>query len=187
VVLVSAHDGYPRWLESGADFLEIDIRRAADGTIVLSHDELLPGAAHTTLDEALQSRSMLQLDLKEPGYEIELMGQALRTHRAAELVITTANDESVRSVKEHFPQVRAGLTLGERLTSSTLQRIELCRADFIAVDEPYVRWFDPAPGPIWVWTVDDERRLRHYLRDQRIEAVITNRPDLALRIRSGTA
>lgn len=187
MVLVSAHDGYPRWLESGADFLEIDIRRAADGTIVLSHDELLPGAAHTTLDEALQSGSMLQLDLKEPGYEIELMGQALRTHRAAELVITTANDESVRSVKERFPQVRAGLTLGERLTSSTLQRIERCRADFIAVDEPYVRWFDPAPGPIWVWTVDDERRLRHYLRDQRIEAVITNRPDLALRIRSGTA
>jgi glycerophosphoryl diester phosphodiesterase len=86
-------------------------------------------------------------------------------------------------VKEHFPQVRAGLTLGERLSSSTVQRIELCRADFVAVDERYVRWFDPPPRPIWVWTVDDERKLTRYLRDRRMEAVITNRPDVALRIR----
>jgi glycerophosphoryl diester phosphodiesterase len=187
VVLVSAHDGYPRWLESGADFLEVDVRRAADGTIVLSHDELHPGAIHITLDEALRSGSSLQLDLKEPGHEVELMQQALRTHSPAALVVTTAYDESVRAVKEHFPQVRAGLTLGERLSSSTLQRIERCRADFMAVDERYVGWFDPTPRPIWVWTVDAERKLKHYLGDQRIEAVITNRPDLALRIRSGTA
>jgi len=187
VVLVSAHDGYPRWTESGADFLEIDIRRAPDGTIVLSHDELQPGEIHVTLDEVLRSGRPLQLDLKEPGYEVAVMRQALRTHRADKLVVTTANDESVRSVKHHFPEVRAGLTLGERLSSATLQRIEGCHADFIAVDERYVRWFDPAPRPVWVWTVDDERKLKHYLKDHRIEAVITNRPDLALRIRSGRA
>jgi glycerophosphoryl diester phosphodiesterase len=187
VVLVSAHDGYPRWTGSGADFLEIDVRRAPDGTIVLSHEEVKPGAVHVPLDEALRSARPLQLDLKERGYEVEVMRQALRTHRADQLVVTTANDESVRSVKDHFPDVRAGLTLGERLGSSTLERIEGCRADFIAVDERYLRWFDPAPRPVWVWTVDDERKLRHYLKDHRIEAVITNRPDLALWIRSGTA
>jgi glycerophosphoryl diester phosphodiesterase len=187
VVLVSAHDGYPRWTGSGADFLEIDIRRALDGTIVLSHDDLQPGAAHVTLDEALHSGRPLQLDLKEPGYEVELMGHALQSLRSDALVVTTANDESIRVIKEAFPQIRAGLTLGERLSTSTVQRIERCRADFIAVDERYVRWFEPAPRPVWVWTVDVERKLRHYLRDERMEAVITNRPDLALRIRSGRA
>jgi len=187
VVLVSAHDGYPRWLNSGADFLEVDIRRSKDGTIVLSHDDLQPGAVHVTLEEALCSEKALQLDLKEPGYELELMRQALETREAGRLMVTTANDASIRTVKVHFPQVRAGLTLRERLSSSTVQRIERCLADFIAVDERYVRWFDPTPRPIWVWTVDDERKLTRYLTDGRIEAVITNRPDVALRVRSDRA
>jgi glycerophosphoryl diester phosphodiesterase len=187
VVLVSAHDGYPRWTASAADFLEIDLRRARDGTIVLSHDELQPGAVHVTLAEALRSARPLHLDLKEPGYEVAVIRLALQTHRADQLVVTTAIDDSVRAVKDHFPEVRAGLTLGERLSSTTLQRIEGCRADFIAVDEQFVRWFEPAPRPVWVWTVDDERKLRHYMKDDRIEAVISNRPDLALRIRSGRA
>lgn len=187
MVLVSAHDGYPRWTESGADFLEIDIRRAPDGTMVLSHDELQPGAVHVTLAEALRSARPLQLDLKEPGYEVAVLRQALQSHRADQVVVTTADDDSVRAVKDHFPEVRAGLTLGERFSAATLQRIEGCQADFISVDEWYVRWFDPAPRPVWVWTVDDERKLRHYLNDHRIEVVITNLPDLALRIRSGRA
>ena len=187
MVLVSAHDGYPRWLGSGADFLEVDVRRSKDGTIVLSHDELRQGAVQVTLEEALHSRKALQLDLKEPGYEVELVRQALQQYRPDALTVTTANDESIRIVKEHFPQVRAGLTLGERLSSSTVQRIERCRADFVAVDERYVRWFAPTPRPIWVWTVDDERKLTRYVRDRRIEAVITNRPQVALRVRSDRA
>lgn len=187
MVLVSAHDGYPRWLDSGADFLEVDVRRSTDGTIVLSHDEVRPGAVPVTLAEALRSGKALQLDLKEPGYELELMRQALETYPADALAVTSADADSIRTLKEHFPQVRAGLTLGERLTGSTVQRIDRCRADFIALDERYVRWFEPTPRPIWVWTVDDEQKMSLYLTDQRIEAVITNRPQLALRLRWDTA
>ena len=41
--------------------------------------------------------------------------------------------------------------------------------------------------PIWVWTVDDKRLMQRFIKDRRIEAIITNRPDLALRLRSERA
>src|SRR5690349_11157998 len=75
-VIVSAHDGYPRHLRSGADFIEVDVRRNADGVIVLAHDDLKPGRAYPTYDEllaALPPDMGLHIDLKETGFELELM------------------------------------------------------------------------------------------------------------------
>lgn len=184
-MLISAHDGYPRWLESGADYVEIDIRRTTGNVIILSHDEPRPGVDQVRFDEVLRTaaRSVgLQLDLKDTGYEIELLLQALESVAPDRLVVTTAIDESIRIVKDHFPEIRAGLTLGEKLTETTLQRIERCHANFIALDHRYLRWYKRFPIPLWVWTVDDESSMKRYLKIGVIEAIITNRPDIALRL-----
>lgn len=185
-MLISAHDGYPRWLESGADLLEIDIRRKADGTIILSHDEPQPGVDHVRFDAVVHDvsgRVGLQLDLKEPGYEIDVVRHALASISPDRLAVTTAIDDSIRNVKEHFPEIRGGLTLGEELSESTLMRIERCHADFIALDHRYLRWYKGFTMPIWVWTVDDKRSMKRYLETSGVEAIITNRPDAALRLR----
>ena len=185
-MLISAHDGYPRWLESGADFLEIDVRRTADGLTVLSHDEPQPAVDHLGFDEVLRAaarRVGLQLDLKEPGYEIEVVRHALESVAPEQLAVTTAIDESIRMLKDHFPEIRAGLTLGEQLAESTVRRVERCHADFIALNHHYLRWYKGFTVPIWVWTVDDERSMKRYLNNDRVEAIITNRPDIALRLR----
>jgi glycerophosphoryl diester phosphodiesterase len=188
VVLISAHNGYPRWLESGADFLEIDIRRTADGVIILSHDEPPPGVDHVRFDDVLRDAAQrvgLQLDLKEPGYEIELVRRALGSLTPDKLAVTTGMDDSIRIVKGNFPEIRAGLTLSEKLTDSTLVRIERCHADFIALDHRYLRWYETSTTPIWVWTVDDKRSMSRYVKISAVEAIITNRPDIALVFRKG--
>jgi glycerophosphoryl diester phosphodiesterase len=178
-VIVSAHDGYPRWLSSGADYIEIDIRRTPEGAIVLSHDELTPGAKHVALDEVLDAaggRIGLQLDLKEPGYELDLVGRALQRCPAEKLAVTTDMAESLRIIKDSFPAVRTGLTA---------RRIEPTTADFIALDQRYAN--DGSLNgavPIWLWTVDDRRLIERYVKDPRVAGIITNRPDLALRLRS---
>ena len=38
--------------------------------------------------------------------------------------------------------------------------------------------------PIWVWTVDDANLMRRLMQDTRVECLITNRPDLALQLRT---
>ena len=183
MLIVSAHQGYPRLLNSGADFLEIDIRRSRDGAIVISHDEPRPGGKHVTLDEVLQAargRIGLQLDLKEAGYEVELIRSALERLPPEKLVVTTEMEDSIRLIKEQFPQIRAGLTT---------QRIEPNRADFIALDQRYAS--DDALAlaerygiKVWVWTVDDRRLMERFIKDRRVEGLITNRPEEALKLRS---
>ena len=119
-VIVSAHDGYPRWVDSGADFIEIDIRRSPDGVIVLAHDELEPGATYPTLEEVLDaacSRIGIQLDLKEEGYEVELMRTALARCPAGKVVLTTESPDSARIVKQKF---RAPAVPGRVLTKKVI-------------------------------------------------------------------
>jgi glycerophosphoryl diester phosphodiesterase len=177
VVLVSAHDGYPRWVGAGADFIEVDVRRNSEGLFVLAHDAPRPDSIR--LAEAVASGAPLHLDLKESGSELELMTQVL----GARFVVTSPHLESIARIKARFPDVRAGLT---RTTP------ERSTADFLALDQRYVddnalNFCERHAIPVWIWTVDEDKKLRRFLTDARIAAVITNRPDLALQIRSGTA
>lgn len=184
-MLISAHDGFPRWVGAGADFLEVDVRRAADGRFILSHDEPAPGATPPSLDQAISSGCALQLDLKEDGHEEELIQHVLRQVSAQTIAVTTGADDSIKAVKEAFPQVRCGLTLAEAPEESTWRRIERCHADFVAVDHRYARGWASSGMAVWLWTVDDARRLKRYISEGWPEAIITNRPDLARRLMKG--
>lgn len=165
-MIVSAHDGYPRLLHSGADFIEVDIRRNSDGVIILAHDEPEPGRGYPTLDQALadnDGRAGLHLDLKEAGYEAELLGRVLQELPPERVVATPDFDESIRAIKQRFPEIRVS------------------PLDFVAVDQRFID--RPYDRPIWVWTVNDKRRMRQLMKDPRIECIITDRPDLALKLR----
>ena len=172
-MLISAHAGYPEWLDSGADFIEVDVRRNDDGIFIVSHDSPKVGIKYTTLDEVIEAargRIGLQLDLKESGHEVELVKRCA----PEDLVITTEDIESIRRIKHAFPQVHCGLT------ARTVERTE---ADFVSIDQQYVT-DEHYAVPIWVWTVDDQKLMERFHADQRVECLITNRPDLALRLRS---
>lgn len=165
-MLISAHAGYPRWLDSGADFLEIDIRRDHRGVIVDSHDGPRPGERQATYDEILDraaGRIGLHLDLKEAGFEVELVSKALERFPAEKVVVTPDFELSAKSLKAHFPQVRVS------------------PIDFMTHDESHP--IRDGGKPIWIWTVDDPRRMRLLMDDPRIECIITNRPDLAMKLR----
>ena len=165
-MLISAHAGYPRWVSSGADFIEMDVRLNAHGVIIDSHDEPRPGANHATLDEileAVQGRVGLHLDMKEPGYEVDLLSRVLNRLPPRQVVATPDFQESVSAIKANFPEVRVS------------------PIDIVAVDHRYAH--NSYGVPIWVWTVDDKKRMRRFMADPRIECLITNRPDLALKLR----
>jgi len=166
-VLIDAHAGFPRWIGSGADFIEIDVRRDQRGVIIDAHDEPQPGARHATLDEilhALDGRAGLHLDMKEPGYEVELLTRVLSALPPQKVVATPDFEESIRVIKAKFPEVRVS------------------PLDFVAVDQRYAdRSYDK---PLWVWTVDDKRLMRRLMDDPRVECLITNRVDRALKLRS---
>ena len=218
---IPATERYRRAIELGVDFVEFDVRRTRDGATVIFHDdrtasgrevrallhrELVEelGPEAMTLDELLDvaaGRVGLHLDLKETGYEAEIVHAALDRCPVDRLVITSG-DAAIRTIKEQFPNVRAGLSIGEEINSlapwmklrvrmSELfprGRLERCHADFVAVHQQLarltvLRYCERRGMDAWVWTVDDEPGIAHFLADPRVTVLITNHPEVAMRLR----
>ena len=170
-MIVSAHNGYPHWLKSGADFIELDIRRTRRQVVVLAHDPLRWWRRYVRFDEVLKrvpAAIGLHLDLKEKGYEGDLLSRVLEKWRPDRVVVTPEFQDSAAAIKARFPDVRVS------------------PIDFITLDKRYATEdvLAAAGKPVWVWTVDDEQLMERFMRDGRIAALITNRPDRALRLRT---
>jgi glycerophosphoryl diester phosphodiesterase len=216
---VPAAERYRRAIELGVDYVEFDVRRTRDGVTVVYHDECTASGravrdlTHSELAEELGPEALtfeelldvaaghvgLHLDLKETGYEAEIVRAVLDRCPVDKLVITSG-DAAIRTIKEQFPGVRAGLSIGEeigglapwmklRVRLSELfpgGRMERCHADFVAVHQQLagltvLRFCESRGIPAWVWTVDDEPGITRFLADRRVTALITNRPDVAMR------
>jgi glycerophosphoryl diester phosphodiesterase len=213
---------YVRAIELGVDFVEIDIRRIADGEFVNYHDDFTParrvvrelaypelkaelGTELTTIDELVEiidGKVGLHVDVKEEGYEAQVV-RKIQSSFTRSAVVFTSGDAPIRAVKDQFPNVRTGLSLGDdlngvapwlkvRVRLSELfpgSRLRRSHADFIAVHKDAARarvlaYCAKAHVPAWVWTVDDESEIARFMRDPRVAVLITNRPDVAMRIRT---
>ena len=175
--------------------MEADARRGPDGWLA-QHDPGEPfGAPLAEVVELVAAAdARLMLDLKEIRGEEDAVGLALERLSAERVLVSTLEDESVAAVRRAFPELEVGLSLGrahpERLVRTRLselfpgRRARACGATFLSVNRGFVRYglLRRAPLPVYLWTVDDERELRRFLRDPRLRGVVTNRPIRALEL-----
>ena len=104
-------EGIALSLGYGVEMIEVDVRRASDGTLVLSHDDVPHGGTRSirastlealrsdaphmaTLDEALDAvggRARVNLDIKD-GAVVEPMLAAVRAHSMLDAVIASCLD-----------------------------------------------------------------------------------------------
>ena len=207
----------------GADLVECDLRRTADGCYLIHHDPMVGRATIArcassevrangralgyeipTLDELLEvisGRIGLDLELKEEGYEPGVINLLLRRTSCDQFVITSFNPGSIRAIKACFPKVRCGLLLDKppshnRSTAADEQgrlltaAIHHLGADFVAAHQNYIRLGALQRAvddglPVWVWTVNERSALEKCLRENGVEAVITDEVELALALRDG--
>jgi glycerophosphoryl diester phosphodiesterase len=189
----------------GCDAIEIDVRRTADGRIVLVHDARLRlrtvnrlehhqvqarmkvGQAPLLEDILARAagRILVDIELKEDGYVAETMDAVARRLAPSQYVITSFHDSVLTQVKRHAPEARTGLLLGPRRHRGLDQRIAAAGVAFLAPHISLARtglwpWAADRNLPLWVWTVNDHRTLRTALRNPRVAAVITDEPERAL-------
>jgi glycerophosphoryl diester phosphodiesterase len=143
------------------------------------------------------------LDLKETGYEENVVALASSILGPGNFVVTTLEDASVATIKRAFPAVRTALSLGRSLRGVPrrqwaavrhgelfpLPRIRACGADCVAVNYRIARLGVAGACHrngigIMVWTVDQDVLIDQFLRDQRIDVLVTTRPDHAARRRA---
>lgn len=218
-----AGERYLRTIALGVDFVEVDIRRSADGEFFSYHDDFTPsgravrGLTYRVLETELGSDLVkvsdvmamadgkvgLHVDVKEEGYEAEVVRFVQQGCAGSDMVFTSG-DTQIRAIKELFPNVRTGLSLGDDLHGAPpwryLQvrwgklnprlRLQRSHADFAAVERGLARrsrlldYCASVSIPAWVWTVNDEAEIKSFMADPRVAVLITDRPELALRFRS---
>jgi glycerophosphoryl diester phosphodiesterase len=221
----TTYETYTNTLASGAEYAEFDIRKTADNILVVYHDaragragplvaeleyrELCDRLGYIVprADEVmglLAGHLIGHLDLKEIGYEEEVVGLASSILGPGNFVLTTLEDVSVAAIKRAFPRVRTALSLGRSLKGVPrrrwaavrhselfpLGRIRACGADWVAVNYRLARLgvartcHRQGIG-IMVWTVDSDLLIDQFLTDERVDVLITNRPGHAAYRRAG--
>ncbi|NEB05425.1 glycerophosphodiester phosphodiesterase family protein [Streptomyces sp. SID13726] len=219
----ATREAYEDAVRSGAEYVEFDIRRTADGVFVVHHDPrvgpggpLLARITHAELSERagyavpvvdevmslIAGRLIGHLDLKETGYERELVDRAVALLGEDGFVATTLEDRSVAAVARAFPRVRTALSLGRdgkeiarsRLAGVRLsellpmRRVRACGAGGVAVHQRLARanvLREAVRHDLFtmVWTVNDEPLMRSFLDHPRVDVLITDRPRRAVALR----
>jgi len=213
-------ESFEKAMVLGADMIEFDVRRTKDNVLIAYHDEMIQGhstkdltyeaisqlARHQgfdipTVEEVLKwSRGKIRLDveLKEEGYEKEIVELLFGYFEEDQFVITSFNDASLRVVKERHPDIKTGLILGRGIPPYhiltrlqeffPMKRCKKAKPDFLVAHLRLLRvgFLERARRshhPVFVWTVNDEEMIWKLLHDRRVYAIITDKPDLAVSLR----
>ena len=158
---------------------------------------LKPPLLNDVLD-VTKGRVGLDVELKEDGYTDRVLEAIGTRFEPEQVVITSFLDSVVAETKRFAPAIEAGLLVGRyrpphhlRTRLSELfpaRRARACGADFIAMhsglaDLGALTRADQSGFRAYIWTVNDPDRLRRYLVDPRVRAVITDVPQRALELR----
>jgi glycerophosphoryl diester phosphodiesterase len=210
-------EGYVK--EIATPQIEFDLRMSRDGYLIVYHDRSIDNIEVGNLDyHQLQSISQskgfeiplfedilklcrdrinLDIEIKEEGYEEQVIMLATEYLKYSNFVIKSFNDTSVKKIKDLDPHIKVGLLLGKvsgkfPIISILAQffpeyRIMKTGADFVA---PHFRllkfgflWrMKLLKREVYVWTVNEERRLFKLMKSKYITAIITDEPELAMKI-----
>lgn len=216
-------DAFEAAIAMGCDYVEFDVRLTADGTPVIFHDDELDGddgrlsiAGHrldeftgvvlVTLDSVLEliaGRIKAHVDLKVPGDDVRLVAHIVAALGVDDVVVTTAEDSSVRRIRRwsrtHAPGLLVGLSSSPRAWGGSpwkrrLVRIEaafprtrvrLSHANLVVSHKTVARltlrsYARRRRLPLLVWTVDSPSELEQWMNDPAVWMVTTNYPARAL-------
>lgn len=199
-----------------ADLIELDVRSTQDGVLIIHHDAAIqqqPIEALTwaevqqldpdvpTLAEAIaccKGRIGLDVEIKEPGYEAEVVRQLQQLLLGHEFVITSFYLAVIRAVKESSSlRVSMGFLMEDETLMALAeeeflgQYLQAMGVEFVApswqiLDSPVLSKIIPAQMPFWVWTVNDAETMQKLLTNERVEAIVTDQPKLGLQLREGS-
>jgi len=158
------HEAYRSALETGAEYVEFDIRRTADGTLVSCHQaRAAPGRAVTAVSypqlcrlagyrvprmaevlPMLAGRAGAHLDIKQPDCAPEITELAAGILGPDGVLVTLEEGPRAAELRRRFPDVPVGISIGGDMAQAA--RFALRRAR-----QPGLSRLDPvlAAGATW--------------------------------------
>ncbi|NEN89491.1 MAG: glycerophosphodiester phosphodiesterase [Okeania sp. SIO3H1] len=212
---------FEKAIELGVPMVEFDVRKTQDNLFVAFHDESIDGMNISDLSyqqlldisrqkgfdvplvedvlKLCQGKIKLDIELKEVGYEFEIVNLVKKYLDYQDYVIKSFLDAAIIAVKQTDNQITTGLLLGVSKPKSLIAtrlseifpefRLFTTKADFVSPNYQLIKF-----GFVWrmrlinqniyVWTINDEQLMVKTVK-QGAFALITDRPDLALKLFDG--
>jgi glycerophosphoryl diester phosphodiesterase len=205
---------FMRAIDSGADFIEFDIRKTADNILIAFHDPVfLFDQKEFPIDQC--SYSELQVLAKKQNFEVPTVknifevcaGQIgfdlefkveqcvdetmeyIRIFECSDDCFVTSFEESVlKEMTKNHTGIPCGF-LTENIDELTPQQLDnlsmLCPSSATFDTHRDLLTSWKTPGKtIAIWTVDTQESLKNYLLDPLVDSIITNKTDLAVTLRN---
>ncbi|MGE5670036.1 MAG: glycerophosphodiester phosphodiesterase [Fibrobacterota bacterium] len=205
---------FMRAIDSGADFIEFDIRKTVDNKLIAFHDPvLLFDQKEFPIDQCSYSelhvlakkqnieiptvKNIFEVCAGQLGFDIEFKVdqcvdetmEYIRTFECSDDCFVTSFKESiVTEMAEKFATIPCGLL------TENIDDLSQMQLDNISILCPSAETFDThrdlltswkiSGKTIAIWTVDTAESLRNYLTDPLVDSIITNKTDLAVTLRN---
>lgn len=194
-------EAYQKAIDLSADAIELDVRKTKDNVFISFHDEVISEKQVSqltyteindlagnlnfhvpTLEEVLKlvrGKIKLDIELKEKGYEIEIIDLVLEYLIPEEFIMTSFKFKSLLNTKINFPQIKTGLIIDNN-TATNLNIINhLSILDCFALHLNLINssWFkigQENKKDIFIWTVNEPKNIEQILKNKAITGLITD-------------
>ncbi len=205
-------------IELGADMVEFDVRRTYDGELIVYHDRNFAdspiswqtfeniereayekGLDIPTFDEVLSfchGRIKMDIEVKEPGFEKELIRKIKNVCDYDEYSIKSFHDKAVYKIKKLDKHITTGLLIGKAKANFKTRvneyfperRLAAAKADFVSPNymlctREFIHRMKRKGIPVYAWTLNNTSDIRKYI-GRGVDAIITDKPDAGLYIRN---
>jgi len=187
--------GFAQALADGADAIELDVRRTADGVVVVHHDPASPGSLPidtlpaaallpsipplATVLAQVDGRATVYVEVKQAGIEDDVVG--LLTASTTPTAVHAFDHRVARRVTHLAP----GIPTGVLMSSYVIDPASVLRAagardwwqEWPMIDAALVASIHAAGGRVIAWTVNDPEAARR-LSDLGVDGICTDVPRL---------
>lgn len=141
---------------------------------------------------------LLDIEIKEEGYEKEILDMVLSVLTYSEFNIRSFSEKTIKTIKEldnkvyvilligaEFPKYGFFSRLAELFPRAKVRR-SCCDAvspNYQLIRLWYVQRMHLLKKPVLAWTVNEESIMKRMLFKARVDGIVTNYPDIALKIR----
>ena len=204
-------DAFNKAIEVNSDGIELDVRKTKDNVIVVNHNPDISGLIikdHTyqelltktlsigyklaTLEETLifcQNKIFLDIEVKEPGFEQELITLVMKYLKYDQFYIRSFIESVIIKTKEIDKSIKTVLLISPKNSSDIWcnifpnKKIKRTSCDIISPHRKLVRLgfikrMHRKNILVSIWTVNDEQDMKKFIK-KKADFIITNYPDKA--------
>jgi glycerophosphoryl diester phosphodiesterase len=189
---------FERALEQGADGLELDVRRTADGKLVVVHPPVVGkhGVSHSTydqirklpkgyevplLEEVLQKfskRTYLDIELKGTGFEEEAVQMIRKYVQPTNALISAFDPPTLVKLHELAPELQLGFIYNRTQDEESRHNcpVDVIIPQFKLASRELIAEVHSEELKVMPWTVNDEKEMDRLL-ELGVDGLITDYPE----------